>query len=347
MASLPTLPSSEKDIFKIVAVLKQLVDRENSSLDGGGSAFAMTNGVLTPSVAANALTIAVKTLAGADPSIGDPVDVFFRSATLATGDYTRVRITSATSLVVSSGSKIGTVDNVAFRLWIVGFNDGGTFRLGVINCYVGGIAPPLAEWALASSTAEGGAGGADSSGVFYTGTAVSSKAFRILGFMSWESGLATAGTWSGGPTVNQPFGPGVPKPGEPVQSASVTSTDNSNTTNDTLTASTITVGITPKSACNPVVVFYRSNLKVNANNVFAYSAITRGGTLIGTEAVSYGESSDIAVACSDMVSDFPMSTSSTTWTLSFRNFDNATSINIGSFTQTGPGTSISATEIMA
>lgn len=309
--------------------------------------FALVGGKLTAAVGSNALTIAIKTTSGNDPSSGEPVYVTFRNATLATGDYTTLTLTAAVSLVVSSGSTLGTASNVAFRLWIVGFNDGGTFRLGVINCYSAGVAYPLAEWALASSTAEGGAGAADSAAVFYTGTAVSSKAFRILGFFSYESGLGTAGTWASTPTVIQLFGPGVPKPGDVVQSASVTSTTNDNTTSSSLTSSSNTVTITPKSACNPVVVFYRSNLKVNVDDVFCYSGITRGGTLVGTEAVSYGKTSNIAVACSDMVTDFPQSTSITTWTLAFRNADNSASINIGSFLQSNPGTSMSATEIMA
>jgi hypothetical protein len=41
----------------------------------------MLNGKLVASVASNALTIAVKTLAGNDPSASDPVFFVFRDAT--------------------------------------------------------------------------------------------------------------------------------------------------------------------------------------------------------------------------------------------------------------------------
>lgn len=168
------------------------------------------------SVASNALTIALKTKSGSDPSTSSPVTVAFRNSTLGTGDYSTVSINAATSLVVSSGSTLGTSDNTPFRAWIVGFNDGGTFRLGIINCFTANGITPLDEALLKSSTAEGGAGAADSAGVFYTGSAVTSKAFRILGYVQYNSGLATAGTWSAAPDVVQLFGPGVKKPGEIV-----------------------------------------------------------------------------------------------------------------------------------
>jgi hypothetical protein len=52
--------------------------------------------------------------------------------------------------------------------------------------------------------------------VIYTGTAVSSKALRILGYLEYT--LATAGTWVTAPTKVQLYGPGVRKPGERIQS---------------------------------------------------------------------------------------------------------------------------------
>src|SRR5258706_7973472 len=105
-----------------------------TTLKNLGPAIGMINGTLVASVAGSALTIAIKTLAGTDPSATDPVYVAFRNATLATGDYNILAITAATSLVISSGSTVGATNNVAFRLWIVGFNDAGTFRLGAVNC---------------------------------------------------------------------------------------------------------------------------------------------------------------------------------------------------------------------
>lgn len=180
-------------------------------------AAGLLNGTLVASVGSSALTVAIKTLAGADPSVTDPVRVVFRNATAATGDYTILDITAATSLVISSGSTMGTANSTAFRLWIVGFNDAGTFRLGAVNCLSGVNIMPLSAWGIASSTAEGGAGAADSAQVFYTGTAVTSKAYSVLGYASYETGLATAGTWSAVPTRLQLFGSGVPLPGVLIQ----------------------------------------------------------------------------------------------------------------------------------
>jgi hypothetical protein len=87
-----------------------------------------------------------------------------------------------------------------------GFNDAGTFRLGVINCSTASAVYPLAEAGLQSST---GGNGGNSPGAFYTGTGVSGRPFRILGYMEWSSGLTTAGAWASGPTAIQLFGPGI------------------------------------------------------------------------------------------------------------------------------------------
>lgn len=177
------------------------------------------NLTLAFSVAASALTIAVKTKAGTDPSTTDKAIVPFRNVTAATGDYTSVALTAATSLVLSSGSTLGTANDIAFRLWIVAFNDGGTLRLGAINCLSGTSIYPLSGWGIASATAEGGAGASDSAQVFYAGATVTSKAYTVLGYATWETGLAAAGTWSAGPTRAQLFEHGVPLPGHVIQVA--------------------------------------------------------------------------------------------------------------------------------
>lgn len=186
-------------------------------------AAGMVNGTFVESHAGNAVTFALKTKAGTDPSATDIVYFVFRNATAATGDYTTIQVTAATSIVVSSGSTLGTVSsNVPFKVWIVAFNDAGTVRLAVINTVLGGATPtsvyPLGGFVVASSTAEGGAGAADSAQVFYTGTAVSSKAYSILAYAAYETGVTTAGAWASSPTRIQLFGNGVPSPGNQVGS---------------------------------------------------------------------------------------------------------------------------------
>lgn len=172
---------------------------------------------IVATVAANALTIALKDRAGADPSANSPVSFPFRNVTVATGDFSVLNLSAAHSLVISSGSTLGATSGVAFRLWVVMFNDGGTLRLGVINCLSGTDIFPLGQVPIASSTAEGGAGAADSAHVLYTGTAVTSKAYIVLGYLEWQTGLATAGTWNAAPTIGQLFGPNVPLPGATIQ----------------------------------------------------------------------------------------------------------------------------------
>ena len=228
-----------------------------SSLSTG---FVLINGSLTASNNGTALTIAIKGADGNDPSSGNPVYVVIRNATAATGDFTLMSITVATSLVISSGSTMGATNATAFRLWVVGFNDGGTFRLGVINCLSGTSIYPLAAWSIASSTAEGGAGAADSAHVLYTGTAVTSKPYQVLGYMTWETGLTTAGTWNANPTRSQLFGHGVALPNQRIQVArnfdgavatGATTIPNDNTIPQiTEGAQFMSQAITPTSAAN-------------------------------------------------------------------------------------------------
>lgn len=184
---------------------------------------AIINGsftVVENSPAGNAMTFALKTLAGTDPSTANPVLIAFRSATGATGNYVYRTVTAPLSFVLTSGSAMGvSAINTAFRLWHVLFDDGGTIRWGVINCLSEKSVYPLGRTPLASSTAEGGLGGADAAHTFYTGTAVAAKPYVILGYSSFENGLATVGAWAALPTYNQLFGSGVPLPGSRIQSA--------------------------------------------------------------------------------------------------------------------------------
>jgi hypothetical protein len=184
------------------------------------------NGYLDWSVSGNILTVAVKTLAGSDPSAADPVYIHFRNVTAGTGSPIKRKLTAATSIAINDTATLGTVNSIAFRIWAVAFDDGGTVRLGVINCVtsVAGAGAgrdvtaiyPLSGWGIASSTQE--VDGADSAQVFYTdGAAVTSKAYSTLGYATWESGLATAGTWSGAPTREQMWMLTTPLPGQVVQ----------------------------------------------------------------------------------------------------------------------------------
>jgi hypothetical protein len=91
----------------------------------------MTNGKVVASVASNALTLAVKTLAGADPSALDPVLFVFRNATAATGDYIVYRVTAALSITVPSTGTLGHVSARDQQIILSAIDNAGTVELAV------------------------------------------------------------------------------------------------------------------------------------------------------------------------------------------------------------------------
>jgi hypothetical protein len=141
---------------------------------------------ISASVASNALTISASAL-----------NLDFRSTTLGSGTVTTVAGTPA-NLVISSGSTLGTVNAVASRIVVIALNNAGTIELAAVNISGGN---QLDETNLISTTAEGGAGAADSANVIYSTTARTSVAYRVIGYI--ESTQATAGTWATTPSTIQ------------------------------------------------------------------------------------------------------------------------------------------------
>ena len=176
-----------------------------------GSAFdsslELTNLGLATSVAANALTISLKGKNGSDPSATNIVNIAFRDGTATVGTYTQRTVTSALSVVVSSGSTLGTTNATAAYLYVYAIDNGGTVELGVST----GL---FDEGSLQTSVAEGGAGAADSFGVLYSTTARTTKPIRLIGRILITE--ATAGTWASAATSVSPF-PFVTHPGPTVQ----------------------------------------------------------------------------------------------------------------------------------
>lgn len=190
------------------------------TLAASSQGHVMVNGALAASVAGNALTIAIKTLSGNDPSAVDPVHVLVPAG----GGFAMVSLTAATSLVVSAGSSLGSVNGAAFRLWVVGINDAGTFRLGVVNALRGSLAlPVLKPDRPVTATAEGGAGGADNLFTVYADAGVVDAAYTPLGYLDWSNGLAAAGSWSAGPDAIELYRAGLPLPGADMAIAAVAS----------------------------------------------------------------------------------------------------------------------------
>lgn len=158
----------------------------------GGSLSAVSQPQIQPisaSVAANALTISASSLS-----------LDFRSNTLGSGTVTTVTGTPS-NLVISSGSTLGTINGTQSDIAVLAINNAGTIELAAVNV-AGGV--DLSETGLISTTAEGGAGAADSATVIYSTTARSNVAYRVLGYI--RSTQATAGTWATAPSLIQGSG---------------------------------------------------------------------------------------------------------------------------------------------
>lgn len=254
---------------------------------GAPSVGGAVNYSLTATVGSNALTVALKTAAGTDPSATDPIVFAFRSPTVTSGDVVKRSLAAALSIVVPSGGTMGFTSNIPGRLWVVAFDDAGTLRLGLINCLNGTDIYPLNVEQVESAAAVGT--GSDSAHAFVSGAAVSAKAFAVLGRLDWSAGLATAGAWASAPTQIALVGPSGPLPGVVLQqrrnatgavSASGTTVvpvDNSvpqNTEGDEL----LTQAITCRATMNLVRVSALLQLSVDDGGAYVTAALFKDTT---------------------------------------------------------------------
>lgn len=169
------------------------ITAETLTFEGGGSLTKVPESVIQPitaSVAANALTVTL-----------NPTTLDFRSATLTSGTVVSRLISSAISVVVSSGSTLGTIAATQSRIVVLALDNAGTVELAVVNIAGGNN---LTETGVISTTAEGGVGAADSASTIYSTTARTGVAYRVVGYI--ESTQATAGTWATAPSTIQGCG---------------------------------------------------------------------------------------------------------------------------------------------
>jgi len=263
------------------------IDQNTGGGGGGAASFAhlIDNLEISTSRSGSAETIALKTAAGTDPSGGDPISMGFRSPTAGSGAYSLFSVTAAASITISSGSTLGATSGTAFRLWLVAFNDASTLRLGVVKAGMADGIYPLQDNVLESATAEGGAGGADSEGVIFSGAAIASKAMRVIGYLEYT--LTTAGTWDTAPSVIQIYSHGDRLPGVTVQErynretgysapAGNVPTDDSIPLN-TDGAEVQTQSITPSSALNLLQIDHVGNYSNSANYAIAATLFQDSG----------------------------------------------------------------------
>lgn len=238
---------------------------------------------INATVAGNNLTVAIKDRNGNDPTTASPILLPYRDATVANGGPIYASLTSGLSIVAANGASFGATNGVAFRLWLVIYNDGGTLRLGLINCVGTDGIYPLGRLPVASSTQVSAT--ATAAKTFYTqGGAVASKAYAILGYMTWESGLITAGVWTAAPTNIQLFGPNVPLPGAEVQRVQATKLDTATIAITSGVFSDLTgmsKQIDTVSAANPVTMSWQATLAAtNAAHTSIFLRAMRGSTAI-------------------------------------------------------------------
>lgn len=281
---------------------------------------------INATVAASALTVAIKTAANADASSSSPILIPFRNATIATGNPVILSQQAALSFTAASTSTLGTPSsNVAFRLWVIAYYNGGTLALGLFNASTFTVLTsaqifPLPEQSLVT-TASGTSGG-NSAGTHYANvSSITNTPFRILGFLEWASGLATAGTWASGPTTIQLFGPGIKKPGDEVQRISFTTTSNATTTAGP-TVTNLTASISLTSPANLIDIKAAGPLSTNTVNTVNTCQVYRGAAAqavsnVGKTTMASGASTitQLSVTASMVGMDKPNTVSSTAYSV--------------------------------
>jgi hypothetical protein len=177
----PSLPSTKRPVS---------VDSSgNITSDIYAAPYDAQNYTLTATVASNALTIALKTLAGTDPSATDTVKLGFRSATATSGSFSSRTVSAATSLVVPSGTTIGCQSGITTILYVYAMDNGGTVVLATSLTL-------FDETVVQSSSA---ISGGSSTSTLYSTAAQTSLPIRFLGQITISE--ATAGTWASSPTL--------------------------------------------------------------------------------------------------------------------------------------------------
>ena len=187
-------------------------DTELYYKDAGGTVMKITqNGLINPSlltaaqepstldnakvdasVGTNALTVALKDLAGSDPSAGSPVKIALRDTTVTSGKYNIRSIVAALSVVAPQGATLGYANAETHDVQVFAIDNAGTVELAIgYFADAGGSMPDEAQ--LASTTIIDSS--SDSADTLYSTTARSNVPVRHIGTINVQTG-ATAGDWS-------------------------------------------------------------------------------------------------------------------------------------------------------
>jgi hypothetical protein len=197
------------------------------SIDSSGlTSYALVGGIIVANTSGNALTVALKTPNGNDPSPTEPMYVAVPAELGLYSQYEGVAITAPMSVTISQGSLLGTVANKPFRLWVYVVRDPNSngYILALINfdSDVGAFNPiflPQTEYRGIAVVADSGGGNADSACVYYSNVAVTQTfSYRVVGCIECVLGLPTPGNWSFQPVVTL-YKNGGPLSGQIISSA--------------------------------------------------------------------------------------------------------------------------------
>lgn len=148
---------------------------------------ALENLGLATSVASSAMTVALKQVDGiTDPTAASPVRVNFRVQTTGVGGFSRVDVTSAISMAITSGATLGLQSAINQYIHVYAINNAGVLELAVAGSRA------FDEGAVQSTTVM--SSGSDSSNVLYSTTARTNVSIRYLGRIL--SNQATSGTYA-------------------------------------------------------------------------------------------------------------------------------------------------------
>jgi hypothetical protein len=155
---------------------------------------ALENCAISATVASNILTLALKDKSGANPSAGSPCKIGFRSTTAASATWNQRSVTAALSMTVSAGSTLGYAASETNVIHVGFIDNAGTVEMCVVKD--GAL---ITEDRTINTTAEGGAGGADSGTTVYSTSARTGVPVRLAAVVLIQTG-ATAGNWSNAAT---------------------------------------------------------------------------------------------------------------------------------------------------
>ena len=184
-------------------------------VDASPPSGVLIGGKFVVSMAGSAVTIAIKTDAGNDPSLAIPVKVYARSSSATDGAMVLYTLASALSLTITTGATMGTLDGVASRIYVGAIAQTSSIidlyaitTLSGISLYL----PPEHE-VITTTTANATS---DSAQVPYSSLARTTEAHRVLGY--FECTQAAAGVWLTAASKVQQMGVGVPRTGAILRS---------------------------------------------------------------------------------------------------------------------------------